>query len=113
MTSDEKRELLASLEQGREALLVSLNGVNAEMAIQVPAPGKWSILDCVEHVAISEEYLFAQIGEAVPSETPLFYAQREALIIMRGPDRSKRVEAPEQARPCGRFAALPEALNIF
>ncbi len=113
MTTDEKQEMLASLEQGRAALLIALEGVSSEMSVQLPGPGKWSILQCVEHLALAEDYLFGQISDAVPSETPLFYPQREAAIRLRGPDRSTRIESPEQAIPCGRFTRLPDALQHF
>jgi len=113
MTVEEKQEILVSLEQGRRALLEALDGVTAEQAVRVPAPGKWSILGCVEHLAISEDYLFAQMAKSTPSGTPVLNPQREARIVEHGADRTRRIEAPEQGRPKGRFPTLPDAVQHF
>jgi hypothetical protein len=113
MDATEKQQMLALLEQGRESLLGALDGVNGEFAVRLPGPGKWSILGCVEHLAISEDYLFAQIDAAIPSETPLISPLREARMLERGTDRSWRIESPEQGHPQGRFPTLPAALEHF
>jgi hypothetical protein len=60
----EDEEMLASLEGGPVALSAALDGVSAELALRVPGPGKWSILECVEHLALSEAYLFSGIQAA-------------------------------------------------
>jgi len=39
--------------------------------------------------------------------------QREALIVARAADRSRKVPAPEVAHPRGRFATLSEAVESF
>jgi len=61
MEACEKEKLLADLEHGKQTLLDVLTGVTEELAARKPAPEKWSILECVEHLAVSEEYLFSQI----------------------------------------------------
>ncbi len=113
MNALEKRKLVGSLERGRRALLKSLRGVSAETAVRTPIPGKWTILDCVEHVAVSEDYLLAQIESATYSGTPAIPPQREALIAERALDRSFRFESPQAVRPIGQFPTLAAALEHF
>ena len=118
MDAHEKQALLESLESGREALLAELAGLTEDQAARAPEPGRWSVRECVEHLVLAEDYLFAQIISAQnnaskPSETPVGSRAREARILKRGADRSSRVEAPEVARPTGRFTTLAEALNTF
>jgi hypothetical protein len=113
MNAQEKRRVLALLEQGRRALLASLRGVSAETALRAPSPGKWTILDCVEHLAIAEDFLLTQIQNATFSEGSAIPPQREALIAARALDRSLRFEAPELSRPAGRFPTLAAALEHF
>ena len=50
MEAREKEKLLADLESGRQALLDILRGVTEDVAERIPAPGRWSILECVEHL---------------------------------------------------------------
>jgi uncharacterized damage-inducible protein DinB len=113
MMEDERREILATLTKGSTVLLDSLHGVTDELATYVPGPGKWSILQCVEHVAISEEYLFSLLTTSKRAETPLINEQRETVILTRGADRAIRREAPDGAQPTGRFSTLSDAVQHF
>jgi uncharacterized damage-inducible protein DinB len=113
MTEHERQAILVSLEKGSTALLNALHGVPEELAVRVPGPGRWSILQCAEHVAIVEGYLFSMITASKRSDTPLINEQREVLIAKRGPDRSTRRESPEDAKPTGRFSTISEAVQRF
>ena len=113
MDACEKQQLLESLETGRGALAAAVSGVAEDIAAKSPAPGRWSVLECVEHLALVEEYLFAQIAASTPSETPVGSRLRENNILKRGADRTRTLEAPEVARPTGRFPTLANALAAF
>lgn len=113
MTENERQEILASLKKGSTALLNALNGVTDEQAVHVPGPGRWSILQCAEHVAVAEDHLFSLITASKRSETPLINEQREVLIATHGPDRTTRRESPKDAKPTGRFSTLSEAVQHF
>ena len=113
MDAREKQDLLESLETGRDELLAALDGLTEDQAARVPQPGRWSVRDCTEHLLLVENYLFRQIATSQPAETPAGSRAREARILERGADRTKRLEAPEVARPTGRFPTLSEALNAF
>jgi hypothetical protein len=113
MNESERQQILASLEQGSTALLKALDGVTEGMAERSPAPGRWSILGCVEHLVLSEEYLFQQIVSADRSNAPLINERREALMPVRGLDRSRTMECPPAGCPSGLFTKLPEAVERF
>jgi hypothetical protein len=113
MTEQERQEILNSLEQGKAALRKALQGVTEEMAARAPAPGGWSILGCVEHLVISEDYLFRQIIESVHADAPLINERREAAIPVRGLDRSSRMESPAEGCPTGQFPTLSAAVERF
>lgn len=113
MEEQERIKILDSLKSGRHAIVGALNGVSEEVAVLIPAPEKWSILQCVEHLALAEEYLFAKMTTARPSDKPVPNAGREAAIQRRGYDRSFKIEAPDVARPRGTFSTLREAKEHF
>ncbi|MGB6689470.1 MAG: DinB family protein [Terracidiphilus sp.] len=113
VNESEKRQMLALLDESRGALLKSLEDVTPEAALRAPAPGKWTILDCVEHLAVSEDYLLSQIVGAELIETSAIPPQREALIAERAADRTRRFESPEEGRPIGRFPTLAAAVEHF
>jgi hypothetical protein len=113
MTEHERQAILASMEKGSTALLNALHGVKEELAMRVPGPGRWSVLQCAEHVAVAEDHLFSMITASERSDTPLINEQREVLIATQGPDRTIRRESPEDAKPTGRFSNLSEAVQHF
>jgi hypothetical protein len=78
MEAHEKQEILALLEQGPAALQAAVAGVSDETSRRIPGPGRWSILGCAEHIALSEDYMFAQIGKATVPEAPVINLEREA-----------------------------------
>jgi hypothetical protein len=113
MESDERKQILALLEEGRTALSSALAGVTDQTARRIPAPGRWSILGCVEHIAFSEDYFFSQILKATPSPTPAINLDREAKMLARGTDRTRRMESPPEGHPTGAFPTLDAALAHF
>jgi len=110
---NEPQEILATLEKGSALLLAALHEVTDELAIRSPGPGKWSILQCAEHVAVVEEYLFSLILASKQAEIPLIIEQREVIILTRGADRTIRRESPDCTLPAGRFSILSDAVQHF
>jgi uncharacterized damage-inducible protein DinB len=113
MEKAEKIEMLRQLQAGRDALGDTLAGVDDAMAAQKPSRESWSILDCVEHMVQSERYLLTRLHAAEHTDQPFEKSRREGKIAMLAADRSRRIEAPEQAHPKGRFATLSEAVAAF
>jgi hypothetical protein len=83
------------------------------MATRIPSPGKWSILECVEHVAISEDRLFSFLHEAKDAGVPQLNRPLETMIREHGADRNRRVESPADVLPAARFSTVSEALQHF
>jgi uncharacterized damage-inducible protein DinB len=113
MKEEEKQAILASLEQGSAELRAALEGATEEQAARVPGAGRWSILQCMEHVATVEDVLFSLIQGAQRADAAVVHAPREAMILARGADRTNKRESPAAALPKGRFATLREALQAF
>jgi len=108
----EKEELLALLRASRERFLASFAGVVEADCRSCPAQGAWSVLDTVEHLATAESIqlrLISTQGAPRPAEAP----NREQVFLHIVADRSRKMEAPEAARPSGRFATLADAATQF
>jgi hypothetical protein len=112
MNESERQQILDSLGKGSTALFEALQDVSAKSAVRIPGPGRWSILQCVEHVAVSEDHLFSMIIESRRT-APVINGQREAWIVANGADRSRRTESPADCQPTGRFATIQEAVSHF
>jgi hypothetical protein len=112
----EKQELLDALERGHAALRRALEGVDEALAGRKPAGGGWSIVECVEHVVVSEQYLLTRLRSAERCEEGAAQTadlEREAKIAARAANRMRRIEAPSASQPQGRYASLREAVAAF
>src|SRR3974377_712992 len=108
MEEGDRQVLLEELREGRQILLDPVAGVTEDQACRAPAPERWSILECVEHVATAESFLLRAIMHSVPKEGATEISANEAAIRANGANRSRRFEAPEPARPKARFRSLAE-----
>jgi uncharacterized damage-inducible protein DinB len=113
MEEQKKQEILQTLKAGRDALGDALDGVDDDLASRKPSGGGWSILDCVEHMVQSEKYLLSRLGIATVADHPFEKWKREVKIAGLAADRGRRIEAPEQAHPKGRFPSLGVAVAAF
>jgi hypothetical protein len=113
MLASEKQEILSRLDEGQKALVLALEGVDREEAAWKPTTREWSILECVEHLVLSEEFLLSRLEVARSATEAASSRAREAAILSRGLDRSTRVECPDVARPHGCFGHLQEAVANF
>jgi hypothetical protein len=110
MRESEKAEILRELQKGRDAVAAALAGVGEAEAARKPDPARWSILECVEHLALAEQFLQSRLAKATLSDQPIGSREKDAAILARGADRSRRAQSPEPGRPSGRFGSLREAV---
>jgi uncharacterized damage-inducible protein DinB len=113
MQASEKQEMLALLAAGRHALLDAVDGIGEEQASRRPAAGGWSVLECVEHVALVEEYLLARLLEGRTAADTGINPAREGRIAKRAADRTRPVAAPEAVHPTGKYATVRDAVAAF
>src|SRR5262249_16778612 len=108
----DKEKVLALLRESEERFLGSFAGVSDEDCRRCPAEGKWSILETVEHLTAAEQTLLKRITETRRPRSATTQ-NREEIFLRVVADRSRKSEAPETARPRGRFAGLAEARIQF
>ena len=113
MEESDKQEILRELKRGPEALRDALAAVDERVAARKPTREGWSILDCVEHLAVSEQFLLSRLIQARRSDRSHENRSRETVILDRGLDRSRPVQSPEVGLPTGRFESLREAISSF
>lgn len=112
MTPDERSAIFDQLKQGTDALKAELEGVSAEQAVYHPDAGRWSILDCVEHLALAEPLLLDLIAnQSFPSDPAA--KGREESYLRHSTNRSRKFNAPEGMHPGARFPSLDATLRAF
>jgi len=102
-----------NLERSRQEFLAAVAGLTESQAKARPDPERWSVLDCVEHVALVEERFLGWLEASEKQPEPRIDKEKEAALLARVSDRSTRAKAPEGAVPTGRFTTLEQAIEQF
>jgi len=116
ITEKERERALELLNRSRQTLLEAVQGVTDVQARWKPPEERWTILEYVEHLAVSDDALVDLVRRSLKSpaqpETEEERRAREQKIretpVPRGANR-----APEEIKPAGRFASLEEAMAYF
>lgn len=106
-------DLVEALEKSRQEFQAAVANVGEEHAKAKPEAGRWSVLECVEHVTVVEERFLGRLEAAPRLESPRVDKEKEAELAVRVPNRTTKAEAPEPVRPTGRFSSLSDALDQF
>jgi uncharacterized damage-inducible protein DinB len=107
MTFAESESLLKHLEESRERLLHMANNLTREQLHYRPAPGRWTVAECLEHIVTVEIRLLGAIQKTLeappdPSKRSAMEGQDDAFIA-RLVARVDRFQAPEHVVPTGRW----------
>jgi len=112
VTPSERDRVVAYLEQTKILVLDSTATLTDAQWRFKPAPEVWSAAECIEHIALVETHLLHVIGgmaasPAAPPEVLAAAAGKEELLVKMVRSRSRKVVAPEGARPANRFPEIP------
>jgi hypothetical protein len=72
----------------------------------------WSIMDCVEHVCLAEELMSISLQKRRPTNA-VPDLNKDAVIRKVALDRSRKIAAPDRAKPTGRYHSLKEAAEVY
>lgn len=103
-------EIVRLLEQSAAEFRESAAKASLDTTAQ---PGRWSVLEIVEHVTVVEDRFRTRLENATPGDAQPANPAREAELTGKLADRTGRLTAPEPVQPTGRFANLAEALGAF
>ena len=98
----DKEKALALLESSKKGVLAATKGLSEAQWNFKPAPDKWSIAECMEHIAASEDFIRGTVEQNVmkaPAAPDRDIAKIDAGIVAHVPDRSNKLQAPEPLKP--------------
>jgi hypothetical protein len=118
LTKEERDRAVEYLKQTQRDFLTALEGVSEEQWKFKVAPDRWSIAETAEHIGIAEETIWKLVHEKMMKSpaTPEKAAEakgKDEIILAKIPDRSKKVQAPEQLNPTGRWATRAALVKDF
>jgi hypothetical protein len=122
LTPEERSKLVAQLETGRDKLAAAIKGLSESQLKWKQSPERWSVLEITEHLALIEPFMVGLASKrmmTIPQKPELEARTAEQLAAEDKKafdgylDRSTKTQAPEPAKPTGRFATGEAAYAAF
>jgi hypothetical protein len=118
MTPSERDQVVKYLTGTRDQVVSESEKLTDAQWNFKPAPGRWSVGEVVEHLALSESFLFdlqqkAAGGPAATAERRAATKGKDEVIVKALPDRTQKFQAPEPLQPGARLGARAEILAAF
>jgi hypothetical protein len=116
LTPAEKDKALAYLESTKQDVLDATKNLSPAQWNFKAAPDRWSIAECMEHIAAAEDYIRGMVESGVmkaPAVPGRDIAAIDAGIIANVPERKNKVQAPEAIKPTNRFGSPQASLDHF
>lgn len=113
----DRAQLVAQLESTRDLLLKTVEGLSEEQFNYRAAEGKWTVLECLEHITLSESALMGWVQQSL--QTPADPSKRsevkvsDADLLEKTPDRSQKFNAPEMLQPKGSHQNAAALLKTY
>jgi hypothetical protein len=117
LTDAERKQATQLLQGTKDALVKKVSGLSAEQLNFKPDQNAWSVAECVEHIAISENNLFGFCQMALkepadPSKRSEVKMSDEAIVKMIT-DRTEKRKTQEAFEPTGKFGSFEATLTEF
>jgi hypothetical protein len=109
---------MSELHATRKLFLDAVTGLSEAQWSFKPAPEVWSVAECAEHIAVSEDALFQNVTEKI-MKTPADPSKRaevkgrEQQVLTGTVDRSQKFQAPEFLRPTHRWPDRQALIDHF
>ena len=113
ITTPERKKALHYIEETNRTLYDAVKNLSDAQWTFKPAPGRWSIAEVVEHMALIQDVVLGVLSKLPTAPAPpedRDVAKLDAELIAKVTGRTEKFEAPPAARPSGRRtpAAAPD-----
>ncbi len=118
LSKKERKSAINYLDETRVALLKSIEGLSEPQLNYKPPPDRWSIRECMQHIALAETGLWESLQttlkeKANPGKRAQIKVSDQEIIKMIT-NRTVKAQAPEPLKPGNhKFYAVEDALTAF
>ena len=119
LSQGERDRAMSSLHATRKMFLDEVANLSDAQWTFKPAPERWSIAECAEHIAVSEDLLFQLVTEklmkspAEPDKSTDEQKAKDAKVLEMIPNRDRKAQAPEFLKPSGKRKSRQEMIDQF
>jgi hypothetical protein len=117
LTREERNAAISYFKETRDFLTEKVKGLSDQQLDFKSTPDKWSIRQCLEHIALSETFITTIIEKNIQEpanpgkRAEIKFKDEELKSALL--DRSKKGQAPEPLQPSGKFQTAAEAISTF
>jgi DinB superfamily len=118
LTDKERKDAIEQLAKTEQGVFNSLKGLSDAQLNFKPAPDRWSISDCVKHIATTEMFLWKMTDSAL--KQPADAAKRSAVkvtddqVLQMVESRAQKIKTSPPLEPQNSsFKSCPDALSSF
>lgn len=117
LNDDERKMGLAELNNSRDHLMLAVYDLSPAQLNYKMTRDSWSIAECVEHIAISEQTFSGMLMELMKTDADVAnrkkvkISDKELVAMMK--DRSNKVKTQQPFEPSGKFGSYDGALKAF
>jgi hypothetical protein len=116
LTQADRDKAVQYLESTKKDVLDATKDLSPAQWNFKPAPDRWSIAECMEHIAAAEDYIRGAVVEHVmlaPAAPGRDVAAIDAAIIENVPARTTKRQAPDEIKPTNRFGSPQGSIDHF
>ncbi len=117
LSAEERALATTELNNSRNHLLKSLQGLSERQLNYKKDDQTWSVAECVEHIAISEETFTRMLQGILEEPTNSSSRSKAALsdsdVLNMMKDRSRKVKTQERFEPAGMYGSHDATLTSF
>ncbi len=118
LTDQERKTAAELLQQTEDAVNKSIAGLSEAQLNFKPAPDKWSVADCVKHIAVTEQGLWQMTNGSIqaaanPEKRADIKATDEQVVKMIESREHKVKTAPQMEPQNTPYKSMQEALESF
>jgi hypothetical protein len=116
LSQQDRERVLQHLERTRKIYLDAIAGVTPAQWTFKPAPDRWSIAECAEHIVTTEEMLMGMVQKMTQSPAPAAAPEKRATddgVLAFFTDRSQKFKAPEVLQPKAKYPSPGEVRSAF
>jgi hypothetical protein len=116
LTQADKDKALQYLESTKKDVLDATRDLSPAQWNFKSAPDRWSIAECMEHIAAAEDFIRGRDADGVmkgPATPGRDVMKIDAAIIENVPERKTKVQAPDEIKPTNRYGSPQGSIDHF
>jgi hypothetical protein len=119
LTEADRTALVTELQASHQEVVETVKTLSPGQLAFKPAPDRWSVAECLEHISNTEVALFGYIvnkvlaTSAATGEAKQKAAGKDDAVMKMVTDRTARFQAPAEIQPSGKYATREAALQAF